>query len=314
MRHFLIDTDTASDDAVALVMALTYPDVQVEAITVVAGNVPLDQGVQNALYTVEMCDSQAPVYPGLAHPMLRPLETAQFVHGQDGMGDIGLPLHGRIPAGAVGSATQVIIDTIHRFAGDITLVTLGPLSNIAAALLHDPTIAGEVDRCIIMGGTGRGYGNMTPVAEYNIWVDPEAAHIVFESGLPITMVGWDISYIHATFSPTDSDALRAIGTPLAHYCVDIQRIVNQFAIEVTQLEGYDLPDPIAMAVALDSTVATRSDRLHVSIETQSQLCRGQTVVDHLRLTGNEPKVEVIFEASRERFLEMLHAAVRTAAR
>ena len=310
MRHFLIDTDTASDDAVALVMAVNHPEIEVEAITIVAGNVPLDQGVQNALYTLELCGSQVPVYPGLSHPLLRQLETAQFVHGQDGMGDIGLPLSGRMPAGPAGSATQTIIDTIHRFAGDITLVTLGPLSNIASALLHDPTIAGEVSRCIIMGGTGRGHGNMTPVAEYNIWVDPEAAHIVFESGMPITMVGWDISYTYATFAPEDSQALRALGTPLAHFCVDIQQMVNKFAIEVTNLEGYDLPDPIAMAIALDPEVATHTVSPHVAIEIHSQLCRGQTVVDHLRLTDNEPNVEVVLEASRERFLALLHAAVQ----
>ena len=291
-------------------MALKHPDVRVEVITIVAGNVPLDQGVQNALYTLELCGCQVPVYPGLSHPFLRQLETAQFVHGQDGMGDIGLPLAGRTPAGPAGSATQVIIDTVHRFAGDITLVTLGPLTNIASALLHDLTIVGEVSRCIVMGGTGRGYGNMSPVAEYNIWVDPEAAHIVSESGLPITMVGWDISYTYATFAPADSQALRSFDTPLAHFCVDIQRLVNKFAIEVTKLEGYDLPDPIAMAIALDPVVATRTERLHVAIETQSQLCRGQTVVDHLRLTGNEPHVEVVQEASRERFLELLHAAVQ----
>lgn len=309
MRHFLIDTDTASDDAVALVMALRHPDVRVEAITVVAGNVPLDQGVQNALHTVELCGSQVPVYPGLSRPLLRPLETAQNVHGQDGMGDIGLVLSGRQPAGPPGSATQVIIDTIHRFPNDITLVTLGPLTNIATALLHDPTIAGLVEQCVVMGGTGRGHGNMTPVAEYNIWVDPEAAHIVFESGMPITMVGWDISYTHATFAPADSAALRALGTPLAHFCVDIQRLVDKFATEITQLDGYDLPDPIAMAVALDPQVAIRTERLHVAIETHSPLCRGQTVVDRLRLTGNQPQIDVVLEASRQRFLDLLYAAV-----
>ena len=150
-------------------------------------------------------------------------------------GDMGLKLSGRLPAGPPGSSTQVIIDTIHRFAGEITLVTLGPLTNIATALLHDPGIADEVSQCVVMGGTGRGHGNMTPVAEYNIWVDPEAAHIVFESGMPITMVGWDISYTHATFAPADSQALRAVGTPLAQFCVDIQRLVDKFATEVTKL-------------------------------------------------------------------------------
>src|SRR6266487_1955623 len=128
MRHFLIDTDTASDDAVALVMALRDPNVQIEAITVVAGNVSLDQGVQNALYTIELCQKQVPVYRGMSSPLLRPLETAQFVHGQDGMGDIGLPLSGR--RATDGHAVDAIRETIHRYAHNITLVTLGPLTNI----------------------------------------------------------------------------------------------------------------------------------------------------------------------------------------
>lgn len=307
MRHFLIDTDTASDDAVALVMALKQPEVQVEAITVVAGNVPLEQAVQNALYTVELCDKRVPVYGGLAKPLLRPLETAQFVHGQDGMGDIGLPLKGRLPA--AGHAVAAIIETIHRFAGELILVTLGPLTNIAAALLQDPAIAGKVKECIIMGGTGQGYGNVTPVAEYNIWADPEAARIVFHSGLPIKMVGWDISRAYAVFDPEESRRLRSLDTPLAHFCVDIQTVLDKFAREENYLPGFDLPDPITMAIALNPAVATRSRRFFVTVETQSDLCRGQTVVDHLGVTKNKPNVEVVLEASRECFLQLLYGSV-----
>jgi purine nucleosidase len=307
-RHFLIDTDTASDDAVALVMAMQHPDVQVEAITVVAGNVPVDQGVQNALYTVELCGQAVPVHRGLPAPLTRPLETAQFVHGQDGMGDIGLPLTGRAAASA--DAIAVLRETIHRFSGAITLVTLGPLTNVAVALRQDPSIAQAVSECVIMGGTGQGHGNMTPVAEYNFWADPEAARIVFESGMSIKMVGWDISRTYAVFSPEDTAALRAIGTPLARFCVDIQRSVEQFALTTTRLPGFDLPDPIAMAIALDPTVATRAHRCFVAIETVSELCRGQSVVDHLHLLGREPNAEVVVEALREQFLRILFDAVR----
>jgi purine nucleosidase len=307
VRHFLIDTDTGSDDAVALAMALRYPGVQIEAITVVAGNVPVDQGVQNALYTVELCQQAIPVHRGMPAPLTRPLETAQFVHGQDGMGDIGLPLTGRSPAST--DAIGVLCETIHRFSGAITLVTLGPLTNIAVALRQDPSIAQAVSECVIMGGTGRGHGNMTPVAEYNFWVDPEAAKIVFQSGMSIKMVGWDISRTYAVFNPQDTAALRAIDTPLARFCVDIQRGVEQFALTTTRLQGFDLPDPIAMAIALDPTVATRAHHCFVAIETVSELCRGQSVVDRLHLLGREPNAEVIMEASREQFLRMLYEAV-----
>ncbi|MFZ0036253.1 MAG: nucleoside hydrolase, partial [Candidatus Acidiferrales bacterium] len=151
-RRFLIDTDTASDDAVALVMALRNPGVSVEAITVVAGNMPIEKGLQNALYTRDLCGSHAPVYRGCGAPLLRPLHTAEYVHGNDGFGDIGLPLTGRTPA--PGHAVPAIIDVINRHAGEITLVTLGPLTNIALALKIDPTIAQKVTRCVIMGGVG----------------------------------------------------------------------------------------------------------------------------------------------------------------
>lgn len=308
MRRFLIDTDTASDDAVALVMALKHPEVRVEAITVVAGNVPLDQAVQNALYTVELAGATVPVHAGAAAPLLRPLETAQDVHGADGMGDINLPLTGRAPA--PGHAVEVLIDTINGHPGAITLVTLGPLTNIALALLREPSIAGKVSACVVMGGIGRGHGNVTPVAEYNIWADPEAAKIVFGAGLPLTMVGWDMSYRFAVFGPDDAAALRSIGTPLAAFCVDIQGTLDAYARDVSGLAGFDLPDPIAMAVALDPAVATETERRFVAIETGGEWCRGQTVVDVRGATGRAPNATVVLEASRERFLALLHDAVR----
>jgi purine nucleosidase len=289
-------------------MALQYPDVQVEAITVVGGNVPVDQGVQNALYTAELCRKQVPVYRGTAVPIVRPLETAQHVHGRDGMGDIGLPLSGRAPT--PGHGVTALIETIDRLAGKITLVTLGPLTNIAIALLQDPSIASKVENCVVMGGTGQGYGNVTPVAEFNIWVDPEAAKIVFESGMPLTMVGWDVSRTYAVFDPNEAARLRRLGTPLAEFCVDIQKVVNEFALNVTRLEGFDLPDPMAMAVALDPAVATLVKHLHVEVETSSTLCRGQTIVDHLQVTTDEPNVNVVLEASRERFLGILYESVK----
>jgi purine nucleosidase len=306
--RLLIDTDTGSDDAVALVMALKHPETTVEVVTVVAGNVPLEQGTQNALYTLELCGSDVPVFRGAGTPLLCPPMSAQEVHGLDGMGDIGLPLSGREPA--PGHAVDVLVERIGVSPGELTLVTLGPLTNVALALLRDPSIADKVRNCVMMGGTGQGPGNVTPVAEYNIWADPEAAKVVFESGMPLTMVGWDISHEYAVFGPEDSARLRGIGTPLAEFCVDIQRVLDAWARENTRLAGFDLPDPIAMAVALNPAVATGTRRLVVVVETGGLWSRGQTVVDHLGVTGREPNVEVVTEASRGRFMEILHAAVR----
>src|SRR5204863_1394852 len=170
--------DTASDDAVALLMGVRLADV--DAITVVAGNVPLDQAVQNALYTVELAVADVPVHAGLSGAR----GHAQDVHGQDGMGDVGLPLGGRQPAGE--DAVRVLVDAFER--GGCTLVTLGPLTNVAAALARTDA---RPERIVVMGGTSDDVGNVTDVAEYNIWADPESAAAVFGSGAPITMVGWD---------------------------------------------------------------------------------------------------------------------------
>jgi len=307
LRRFLIDTDTASDDAVALVLALRDPAVQVEAITVVAGNVPLDQGVQNALYTVELCGASTPVHAGAERPLQRPLETAVQVHGADGMGDIGLPLGGREPASD--DAVTVLIDTIERCRGELTLVTLGPLTNIALALQRQPSIATGVRACYVMGGVGQGRGNTTPVAEYNLWTDPEAAKIVFASGLPIHMIGWDIAHGYAHFTAEQAGALRRVGTPLAEFCVDIQATVTEFSHGLTGVSGFTLPDPTAMAVALDPSIATDVRRLHVEVEDTSELCRGQTVVDHVGVTGQRPNIDVVLEIDRERFVDLLRRSV-----
>lgn len=307
-RALWVDTDTASDDAVALVLALRHPDVDVVGISVVAGNVGLDQAVQNALYTAEICGrADVPVHAGAAVPLVRSLHTAQEVHGQDGMGDIGLDVQGRRPVDA--DAVAALIAAARRHSGDLTLVTLGPLTNVALAVRTAPDIVDRIGRVVVMGGTGQGPGNVTPVAEFNIWVDPEAADVVFTSGLPIEMVGWDISCGYAVITPEDSARLRALG-PLGEFCTDIQAQLVRFCETVTHLDGYDLPDPITMAVALDPSVATGVVERHVRVDTSRGLSTGQTVVDHLGVWGRPPNARVVLEASRERFLAVLADALR----
>lgn len=306
MRNFIIDTDTASDDAVALVMALRQPDIDVKAITVVAGNVPLPLGLQNALYTVELCGADTPVYAGCAKPLLRDLETAQDVHGRDGMGDIGLPLHGRVPA--AGHAADALREVIKAHAGDITLVTLGPLTNVALALLREPEMAQRVSHCYIMGGIGTGHGNVTPTAEFNIWVDPEAAKVVYESGMAMTMVGWDISWKYATFDADQAAEVRRIGTPLARFAVDIQATLTEFSKMENDLPGFDLPDPITMAAALDPRIAHCKD-YRVDVTTGEGLERGITVVDVLGVGKREPQMRVAISADRAAFVHMLKRSV-----
>ena len=306
MRNFIIDSDTASDDAVALVMALRQPDIDVKAITVVAGNVPLPLAVQNALYTVELCGADVPVYAGCAKPLLRALETAQDVHGRDGLGDIGLPLRGRTPA--AGHAADALREVINAHAGDITLITLGPLTNVALALLREPELARRVSHCWIMGGIGSGHGNVTPTAEFNIWVDPEAAKIVYESGMKMTMVGWDISWKHATFDAEQAEAIRRIGTPLAEFVIDIQATLTEFSMTENALPGFDLPDPITMAAAIDPSIAQYRD-YRVDVTNGEGLERGITVVDVLGVTKRAPQMRVATSADRAAFVDMLKRSV-----
>jgi purine nucleosidase len=304
MRHFLIDTDTGSDDAVALLMAMKAPDVRIEAITFVAGNVPADKGLQNALYMVDLCQYKTKVYLGATKPLIRPLFTAQFVHGEDGMGDIGLDLQGRYTQ--EGNAVDVIIDTVNAFPNEIEIITLGPLTNMALALSKAPEIAQKVKSCIIMGGVGMGYGNVTPVSEYNIWVDPEAAQIVFQSGMKMTMVGWDISIKYAAFDQQATQALRATEKPLANFVVDIQGAKARFTAETSGTLGFDLPDPITVAVALDRSVATDVRHLYVEVVLGEGLTRGQTIIDHTNILKKAPNMHVVLEASRDKFLKMLY--------
>ncbi len=283
-RSFIIDTDTASDDAVALLMALRHPDVRVEAITVVAGNVELEQGLKNALYTVELSGADVPVYRGSAAPLHRDLVVAQFFHGRDGLGDRGYPAPRR--EAAEGDAVDVLVETIRSNPG-IVLVTLGPLTNVARALARAPEIAGQVGRCVVMGGAACTVGNVTPAAEYNVWVDPEAARAVFRSGLPIEMVGWELCRGAATLSEEEMDRVRGFGTPVARFAMDC----NTSALAAARLQsnepGLPLPDPVAMAIAIDPSICTRQSRHYVDVETDSDLTRGMTVVDHLDVADDE---------------------------
>ena len=289
LRGMLVDTDTASDDAVALIMALRSPDVRVLAITTVAGNVGLARASTNALYVAELCGSPAPVYAGAAAPLCRPAHHAEWFHGRDGLGDHGYPAprRGVEPRHAV----DAIIATILANPG-LTLVTLGPLTNIALAVARQPEIAGKVGRCVLMGGNPCCEGNVTPAAEYNIWCDPEAALMVLRAGMPMELIGWHLCRGEAVLSAADIAHALSLGTPLARFAIEC----NSTAMEAYRVQtgetGISLPDPVAMAIALDPTICTSRSRHAVQIETASELTRGMTVVDRLNVAGDERNREV----------------------
>ena len=283
VRDFLIDTDTASDDAVALIMALRTPGVAVRGITVVAGNVALPQATRNALCVAELCGSDVPVYAGCDRPMLRPHHDASWFHGRDGLSDLGFAPTHRVAETT--HAVDAIIDISRQHPG-LTLVTLGPLTNVAVALMRDPSLAARVGRCVIMGGNPCCVGNVTAAAEYNIWCDPEAAQVVAESGMKIDLVGWHLCRGDAALDAADIAAVRAVGTPLANFAIDCNRTAAAAYRAQTGDAGISLPDPTAMAVALDRSVVTSVSSHRVMIECHSELTRGMTVVDQLNVADD----------------------------
>jgi len=317
----IVDTDTASDDAVALIMALREPAVEVVAITVVAGNVPLARASRNARYTVELCGADVPVHEGAERPLVREPSTATFFHGEDGLGDRGYPPPCRPPA--AGHAVPALVACIRAHPG-LVLVTLGPLTNIALALAAAPDIVPQVGRCVVMGGAACTVGNVTPAAEYNVWCDPEAARACFRSGLPIEMVGWELSRGAANLDDADIARCRALGTDRARFAVDCNATALLVNRSLFGGPGISLPDPVAMAVALDPAVVTRRSRHAVEVECDGVLTRGMTVVDELDVVrhgladpagwrpgvaSEEPNVTVCWEIDVARFKERLFRAL-----
>lgn len=295
-RAFLIDTDVASDDAVALIMALRAPDVRVIAITTVAGNVEVQQATRNALYTVELCGAKVPVYSGAEKPLQRAHQSATWFHGRDGFGDHGYPVPCQ-PAAESG-AVEAIIEAVEANPG-LVIVTLGPLTNLAQAITRKPGIAAKVGRCVVMGGAPCCEGNVTPAAEYNIWVDPEAARMVMLSGLPAELVGWQTCRGDAVLNDSEITEVLGFNNDIAGFAIECNSRAREAYKEQTGEDGISLPDPVAMSVALDPTIGNQWSEHYVEVETRSELTRGMTVVDRLNLAADERNQEVWAEALRK---------------
>jgi inosine-uridine nucleoside N-ribohydrolase len=269
----IIDTDPGVDDALALLLAMRSPELKIEGITAVAGNVPLELTLPNALRMVEIsARNDIPVAAGAIGPMLRRLVTATYAHGENGLGGAVFPEPKLRPIGD--PAAEFIRETIRKYPGEVTLLTIGPLTNIAAALNSDPAMASMVRALVMMGGSLSG-GNITPAAEFNIYVDPEAARIVFQSGIPITMVGLDVTR-KTSLTDEHVQVLEAAQNPVSQAAAKIARNAINHNRERGFLAGPNMHDSLAVAGFLDPSILEFHD-YYVDVETTGELTAGETV-------------------------------------
>lgn len=299
--RLIIDTDAGIDDAVALMLALRYPGAQVEAVTTVCGNCSLDKVIRNVFTVLDTMGSDAPVYAGAAQPLVAEW-SAEPVHGEDGLGDY----HERPPTThhvEAEHAALALIRLANTYPGELTLVALAPLTNIALATRLDPSFPSKIKSFVFMGGTIRAQGNTDNIAaEWNIYCDPEAAYIVLDTFAQARMVSWETTLDH----PLPIASYRELansGTPSARFFERINRIfvdkVSSFGLD------YLLADALAMAVALEPSLITASLTRHVAIELHGTYTRGQTVIDHMGKLGRPASVEIVTAVDMTRMEQML---------
>lgn len=303
-RPIIIDCDPGQDDAVALLLALASPDeLRIVGITCVAGNVPLDLTQRNARRICELTGrAEMQVFAGCPAPMVRPLKTAEAVHGESGLDGVDLPeptmpLQDR-------HAVEFIIDTcLSAQDGEITFCPTGPMTNVATALVQAPEIRAKVREIVFMGGTAINPGNTTPVAEFNVYVDPHAAQVVMQSGIKLTMLGLDVTH-KAITTPERLAAIRAIGSPVAEAVAGMLEFYDRHDIERYGMPGGPLHDPCVIAYLLAPDIFMGRD-CHVEVETASELTIGQTVVDWWGVTGLAPNCHVVDHLDSEAFYGLL---------
>ena len=302
-EKIIIDTDPGQDDAVAILLALASPELEVLGITTVAGNVPLPLTTLNALKILELAGrADLPVFAGCEAPLRRRLVTAEHVHGKTGLDGIELP----VPATAARDrhAVDFIVETLRREpAGSVTLVPIGPLTNIARALERAPDIAARIRRIVIMGGAYFEVGNITPAAEFNIYVDPEAADIVFKSGAPITVMPLDVTH-KALVTKARNDAFRALATPVGVAVAEMTDFFERFDKEKYGSDGAPLHDPCVIAWLLKPELFS-GRKINVEIETGSELTLGMTVADWWGVTDRPANALFIGDVDGDGFFALL---------
>lgn len=301
----LIDTDPGVDDALALLMAFNDPGHEVVGLTVAAGNVGLDHTVANALKLVELCDVQVPVHAGAATPLVHPAVDAAAVHGKDGFGDVGYA-PATLQADAEHAALAILRQS-HAHAGQLLLVALGPLTNLALALRLDPTLPQRIKRLVVMGGAVTARGNITPAAEFNIAFDPEAAHIVFEAFPNLDLADWEAVVAHGL--PHERvDQWLAAGTTRADFYEAISRHTRRWSADSRGPRWY-AADALAMAWALEPQGALDTPERPVVVELDGRHSRGMTIVDWQRQTGAADNARILMRYDQERFEALIRDAL-----
>ena len=302
-RKIIIDTDPGQDDAVAILLALSSPELEVVGLTAVAGNVPLALTEVNARKICELAGKpQTRVFAGAIRPLMRNLVTAEHVHGRTGLDGPDLPE----PTMPLESeyAVDFIIETImNNHVGAITLCALGPLTNIALALIREPKIATKIKEIVLMGGGFFEGGNITPTAEFNIYVDPHAADVVFRSGVPIVMMPLDVTHKALTTRKRVA-AFRAMNSRVGNATADLLDFFERFDVEKYGTDGGPLHDPCVIAYLIKPELFT-GRHCNVAIETMSELTMGMTVIDWWKVTGRTPNAQVMGDIDHEGFFDLL---------
>ena len=302
-RKIIIDTDPGQDDAIAILLALASPELDVLGITAVAGNVPLPLTSKNCRIICELAGkTDVPVYAGCAEPMARKLVTAEHVHGKTGLDGIDLP-DPDMPLQRT-HAVDFIIKTLRSEPADsVTLCPLGPLTNIATAFARAPDVIEKVHQIVLMGGAYFQVGNITPAAEFNIYVDPEAAEIVFKSGIDLVVMPLDVTHKALATQPR-VDGFRALGTRVGRAVASWTEFFERYDVAKYGSAGAPLHDPTVIAYLLDPKLFS-GRRINVEIEAHSDLTRGMTVADWWRVTGRAPNALFIGDLDADGFFALL---------
>ena len=319
--RLIIDTDTAGDDAFSILLALRHPGVTLEALTTCNGNVPFDQQVENALITLEKAGrgGSVPVFPGCRLPMLRKPLNATYVFGADGMSNAHFPKARQRPDPK--HAVDALVDLVMASPGEITVLAQAPLTNIALAYLKEPRIAQEVRHLWIMGGTDNAIGNVTSAAEFNFYVDPEAAKIVMNGGFKVTLSTWTLT-LNSGILPADNlTEIEQLGTPLSEFFLQVNKTTVEYSKGRHGRTGSTHPDSLTCACMIDETLILESADCLVDIETAGELTRAYSSVSSPILPDSEaanpalgraraPNARVIKSADTARFGRMLVDALR----